>query len=748
MLAKRLGIIVFSAAFGAIGFTGCEKKEDAPAEEVEEVKEKVGLAETVKEAVTEKVARPDRAEALGFAKYLPTSTQGFFGFYDGAGFVTELRESKFGVFLEGFLESEGGMSLDDLVQAPEAQMGLSLFREEFFVAVGEGTGKQTLNLLELQNTSNFYQMKALVQLAAAGLSGANFNDDEIVEQAYSGALKDPKILGEVLGSAQMPPVILGCKLSDEQMRLQLSGMIVGGLGEFLAMAGPDGEGVAEAVEIPNGETPLTGVRLVGEKVVANLREEAGEDIASFTDEATKEKILSAMAKKNLVIATGVVGDYLVLFLGSDAAEFQLAESPTQSFAAAKDLSFVDAYLGKKLMWVSSVSQSLVDAVAKGGTYGGLGRMAQGIKAGLSETEAFGDTQDLEVLLDLVGKQEEEMLKLWEYTPAGAVLYREKGYKLEMHGGSNRPDMDLEVEHRMGKLADLDGTLLYMASVGDTDYSEKALEYLDTIGETIYLAAKKVSTLDIQDGDFNEFKQGFGLFDSVLRTDLIQLWKAFREDLHAGLGGEGAVVVDFKGGLPTVPAIPAVLVEQAKVPRIAMVASVKDRAKLGESWKKINGSLESLLKTASQMSGTPIPMQRPLSSEKDDLTTWFFAIPFQTDDCMLTASVDDGFFYTATSKNFTKDLSALLKEGGTKQKGTHVRVDFAELLKYTEETLTLIEKNQEEVFAAADEFAGEEFVKALPQIKEALDALSDLKDLKAHVRKEKGEVRTSVHFNMN
>ena len=732
------------AALGGLGLTSCGKKEEAPAEGGNG---EVALTSTeeVPPPPPPKASPADRAAALGFAKYLPADTQGFLGIYDGAGLVNELRESKLGKFVEQIAASEG-MDLNDINEEPQAAMVLSLLKEELFVAVGNGTDKQTSNLLQVQQSNSFHQMKILVQLAAAATKGEDFDDDDLAIGALTAMFNDPKGVMAVLDSAKMPPLMIGFKVSDEEARTGLSQMVAGGLGEFVAMAGPDGEDVAEALEVPAGEVSLTGVRLIGAKVVAKLEEEgAKEEISEVLEPATVDRLFQGLAKKNLVVASGVIDQYLVFFVGSDAADLKLAEAPEKSLVSSGELSFVDGFLGKKLIAVSTLSKPLLDSLGRGEA--GLGNLAAGIKAGLSETEAFGDTRDLEVLLDLIGKQEKALVDSFQYVPAGLVAYRDKGYKFEAFGGSNRPDLDLASEHKFGALADWDGALLYAAAIGDDDYTEKSLEYLDTVGETFYLAAKKISKLDMDDGDFEEFQQGFGMFDEMFREDVLRLWKALRGDLSAGLGGETAVVIDLKGSLPTVPGLAPVLIEEAKAPRLGVVAPIGDRERLGESWKNINGSLESILKTVSEMSGNNIPMQKPMSSEKDDLTSWFFAtIPFQTDDFVFSISLDKENFYATTSKTFTKELADKVSGAGGGQKGAHLRLDFVQLRVYLEETLALVDKNADAVFGGNDGAAAE-FRQNLPQIRAVLDAFSELKDLQAHTRQEGGRVRSSLHLNL-
>ena len=142
---------------------------------------------------------------------------------------------------------------------------------------------------------------------------------------------------------------------------------------------------------------------------------------------------------------------------------------------------------------------------------------------------------------------------------------------------------------------------------------------------------------------------------------MDLWSGLRDDLAGGLGDEGAVVIDLKGELPTVPGLPQLVVDEGKAPRLAILAPVKDAEKLGSSWEKIDKSLNGILKIVSEMTGENIPMQKPMSSEKNDLKTWFFPFPFQTDDFVLNVSVDPKNFYASTSKSYVQSLSGELEK---------------------------------------------------------------------------------------
>ncbi len=241
-----------------------------------------------------------------------------------------------------------------------------------------------------------------------------------------------------------------------------------------------------------------------------------------------------------------------------------------------------------------------------------------------------------------------------------------------------------------------------------------------------------------------FKQGLGLFDAKFRDDVLEVWQALRGDMADGLGAETALVVDVNGVLPKIPNVPGVVLEEGRIPRMAYVSTVDDRSKLQDSWKRLNTSAERILKTISEMSGDEIPMQVPMSSEKDDLKTWFIPIPFQNDDFVPSVSVSDELFFASSSKTFSEGLAARVKAGGGEpRKGAWLHVNFKVLNQYAGQWLALVDKHADEIIPA--ESAREDFKANKAMIEGALKAFGSLDELTLHTRREDGRTRTSMHL---
>jgi hypothetical protein len=441
-----------------------------------------------------------------------------------------------------------------------------------------------------------------------------------------------------------------------------------------------------------------------------------------------------------------MGDYVLLFLGQSENDFVLVDKVADSVCANEKLVFVDQYLQKDILYAGYADAAVMKNVGNAGMLGYrmFDALVRGVKDGLGAASSLGDTQDVEVLLESLGKQGAQLAGMFKVTDAGYIAYLEEGVKVEVYGGFNMPALNLTQSHKLAPLATGENTVFFANWVNDKSYNAKALEYVDTLGETAYLLTQRVAALDINSDEFKQFQGGFGMFDGKFRKDVLGVWQALRGDFADGLGEESAVVIDLNGTLPKVPNVPKPLLTGGKSPRISYVSTVADRSKLQSSWNQINTSLENILKTVSEMKGEEIPMQEPMSSEKDGLKTWFVPVPFQNDDFVPSVSVSDRLFLASTSKTFSEGLAEKFKAGGGESRnGAWLHVDFSVMNQYANQWLDLVSKNSKELFPS--ESAQKDFETNKPMVQEALKALGTVEELTVHTRNEGGRTRISLHL---
>lgn len=732
---------------GAVAFTACKEKtttssasggSSAPADQSESVTP-TPEPDPIKPTAT----AADRAAKLGFAKNLPKDLVSYEAVYNGREAFDKLLKTPIGVFILERMADEG-VTLEDLAENDEMTAQLATYSEEYFAAYGKGT-PEAFNLgMKFFERAAYYGARTGIFAADAQVRDGDF-DPESPKVLLDGPLKGaPKELLKMFAEFEMPSFYQGSKVTDADTR----DMVASTMEEAVSVLGM-AEGASEEITIKRGEHEFSGFKISGAKLVELMEEEDMSELEEFIGADDIASFKASLAKKNIVAVSGVVGDYVIVFFGKSEDDFVLVDNVEDSVCANPKMAYIDSFLEKDILIAGYSDAKMLNNISSisAFAYRMIGATANGAGKGLSEASSLGDTRDVEALLESLAKQGESLAALFSATDTGYVVYLEDGIKAESFGGPNMPELDFGKSHTLSSMESGEGTLLFANWISNKSYNEKVMEYIDTLGETSYLVTKRIAALDIDDGDFREFKEGVDIFDQKFRADALELWKALRVDLSSGLGVESALVVDVNGSFPKVPAVPEVFLKQGKVPRIAYVSEVADRAKLQSSWTRINASAENILKTISEMQGEEIPMQVPMSSEKNDLKTWFIPIPFQNDDFVPSISVSDTLFFASSSKTFSEGLAERFKQGGgTERDGAWLNVDFNVLNQYAKQWLKLVEDNAENVFP--DESVREDFVANKPKIEKALKAFESLETMTMHTRSEGGRTRISLHLKAN
>ena len=670
---------------------------------------------------------------LGIVGQLSKDTESVMALYDGKEIVSRLKALKTWEFIREVAKEEDGTDPEEEIAANAEEAGKFL-GQEIFIATGKGTVPQLENLMKVSRRMNYYQFKALTHSFNEAAKSGDLSSAGEPDEAYM--MEMAKELGKdmpLIDSLALPPILIGIKAADAETL----GKAQEQLGSSIEMMfGMLGEG-AKPVEFTKGGVAFKGYKLEG-GFVAEQMEQARAEIEQMLEPGDVDHLIGAIKKKNVVVAHGSKDDYLMLYTGDSEEGCPLAESVDTSLAANEAISYVDAYQGKKLVGFLYGDKGISKSVLTGS----LKDMAHGIRDGLAGTDVYGDTRELAALLDMIGEKEDAVIALAKPDTLGGLIVLEEGVKFELFGGNDYGAIDHAADHKLANLGSKDGVLLFSNWVSDKEYSKRAGEYGEVLVETAYAMAEKIAGLNIEDEEFVKFKEGFGLFNAKFRADTLGAWEAL-STAESGLGTEAALVVDLNGKMPKFPGIPQEVADTGKFIRATLVSPVTDRAKLGESWTKLNASLRSIFKTVSEMTGEEIPMQDPLTSEKNDIVSYFFAVPFTNDDFVPSVTVSDKWFAASTSKLQALDLVASADGAAGARKGAWMEFDFDTLRKFTADWVALLEKHGEAMVGGPEKF--EEFKKQLPRIQKGLAAIEEFDSVSASERIEGGKLRSTLHF---
>ncbi len=780
-----------------LGGVSCDKSEptatpteDAPV--IEQVEEIVEEPVTGEAPAVPALSAEERAAKLGFAQYLPADTEMVMSYYNAEQSAKQLQALKlYGVIVGGLedmgademeddLEEEDMLEDEDLLEdeeiledetvAPDADeadedddailedevivegeagpeeedernSAWTLLGREVTIALGKTAAEQTGRLLTMNRRMAYFQARAMGRAAQDYARTGNMEEfsatlaSELeIDGLMNALVEDPEAGTALLEQTEIPPLYMAFRANEGE--LEQNAQLVNGPMAMFAMAGE----MAIPVEYETGGVAFIGYKLLGAKIAETLEAERASMDETMNPE-TVDALLAALRKKNLVVVTGTIGDYVVMMIGGDEKTLVLSPNLGESLVALDEMAFVDPYADRDLVAMIYGDQQLLNTVAKEG--GGLGIYALGLREGISGGEALGDTRNIEGLLQIIAEREDALNALGGANDFGLVAFGEDGLKIESIGGYDRGSVDWSRPTDLAHLGGNPDNLLFLNIPSNAVYDEALSSYVEAIFETAYAVTMKASGLEIEAPELEQLKQYGKLFDEKFRVDVLGLWEALSGKFAEGIGNEIALVVDLKGSVPAVPGLPQGVVDEGKAPRVTMVAPVEDRSKLAEAWQQMDVRATSLLGTFSEMRGEKIPMQKPISSERDGMTTWFFAFPFFQDDFLPSVTVSDKWFAASTSKTHALDLIAKAADGGEAGDGVEFYVNFNVLSKYADETLTLIDKYAAEIFP--NDSALEEFQENRASYKELVEASRDFDSLHWDARKAGDVIRTSVHF---
>ncbi|WP_379710949.1 hypothetical protein [Haloferula chungangensis] len=707
-------------------FGSCKKEETAKV--VEAVDQAVDEVVSLGEAASAE----ERAAKLGFVAHLSSDTEMVMALYDGKGMVRNLRDLDLWKFIIDVAEEEEGMNPEEEI-APQAEMVGQFLGNEIFLATGKGTVEQTKSLQILNAKVGYYQFRTMSRALAEGVSSGDMETALMSMNDSETWLMDlVSDIGEytpLIEGAEMPPVLAGIKVSDKEAMAMAEEQISQAFGSVPPEMG-------EAIEFEKASASFKGFLLKGETLVEAMEADRSEMDKTIGKEHA-DQILTSLQTKNLVIATGKLDDYLLVYIGGSVEACPIAESLETSLAANDAISFVDAHLDHPVHGFLFGSNNLMEALDAGG----LEEIAAGIRDGVSSAEGVGDERELVAMLDMIGEREDALLELVDASTFGGLITIDGGARFDLFGGVDNGAIDYAADHKLASLGEGDRVLMFANWASDEEYSKRAGDLMKVVVESAYALTGKLMEADIEEGDLAQFKQGFEAFDQLFRDDFLKFYDGLSTAAD-GLGEEAALVVDLNAAVPPFPGVPQELVEGGRFVRASLVAPVTDRSKLADAWKEVDLSLRAMFKSAKELGSPDINMLVPTSSEKDDVITWYFDAAAFSDDVKPSVTLNDEWFVASTSRTQALDLIGRAgAEAKAARKGAWFELDLDTLREFTDEMISLVEDNAE-VILGND---AEDFAEELPRIRAGLKALQQFDGITLHDRKVNGARQISLHF---
>lgn len=648
----------------SLALSSCGKKQDAaPAAAGAPAAAPATPASAAKPALT------DHAAKLGFAAHLPKDTELYFGSVNLKAHLDAAKKTAFWKDASAFIDDKTPTSTK--TANPTTDAFKKLWGDDVFIALAKGASPTLTSVRELSEVYTEITYRAMMAgspMAGGAPAAAASSQPEKIIKAI---LDDPKLLGRAaatLGALKIPPLIIGVKVEKPEDLLKEL-IPADKLAEMTKKAKVSDVTTALGGKFKSLEFPLNALLTddVEKQMLAGIPEKPGAD----NPKPVIAKAIDDMQAKTVSFAFGTAGGYVIFAIGSDMKHLQFVDKADASLLAKPEFEKVLPFAGKDLLVLGCSEASVMTAMASDQP---LQPIMRGLVSGLKSSEMFrGLATGLEPRMVEMAALEKKLYK-HTFTSAVGIGWWDQGYHMESFGGPDSSMIDETKPLQFGSLLD-DPALVFGLNYNATpEIAATSRAYVESWLELVHHVTGELIKSGLGGAQAGLM---FGMIDKGVIPEIVNFYHGAKTIDEKALGTEQALVADVGGKMGGLPGLPPEAAEK-KILRLAGVHPVTDRALIGTTWTGMEASLKRLI--AALPSPTPIPVPAPLSTEKSGVTTYFYPIPFATEDLLPCASVNDRLFLFGTSKNYNESIAARLATAkpGAAETGLKWKVSFGNI----------------------------------------------------------------------
>jgi hypothetical protein len=716
----------------ATSFVACDKKQaDQPAKpSVPPGETAAKVADTVKSAVKEAVAPAAPSDiaairaAYGIASQLPKDVEAFSVSLRLHDLWANLSNSNWAKTLVNLPALKGEPKFQEFLQqwnSPQAEkvkeIAEALFGNEMAVAYTAGFTAKAMPWIDLIGAVQEVQIKGAFMAAMSG--GRPPDSAKLFRDAA------PEII-PALVKCDMPPFLLAMKA------VKAKADIDGGLGMMIQQLGmqlPPGVELgkfklADKYEFQN--VTLDAKKLIAalgeEKMLTQLKEVLG-------DEAKAKQVAASLGAKKIEIAWGWVGDYLIVSFGSDHAHVKFAASDADSALAIPVVARRAAqFLDKKPLGLGYASAAMFEAL-----HGKL-EFADKFKKISDELQGLLQPAQITAMQADVKRIEGKAQALYaaKYDPMVSLGYWDGGLRGEAFGGIRQTTFDTTKPLGFGSLLSK-SVFLFADGRSNSANDGKYADLIEEVAATLWSWYEKYGRAMVPPKE----QQGAAMIEAMGLPMVKDFWAASRT-LSKALGDESALILDLNGSVPKMPQIPPNLAD-GKVPRMAWVAELKNRAGVSEAWTGFDKIIKQLAALA------PGPLPAPQMKKEGDVEIHFIDLTIPTDDLLPHIAISKDRWILSTSPSLTKEITSKSSATGATPLGNEWRLQPPAACDLAEAWLKVMDKDPAFFFHSSSDQA--EFAKLRPTFAELLKLGRSIQSLEWRIFSEGTETRNSTYLKL-
>ena len=719
----------------AISFVACDKKTadqpatpqggtpDAPAPATTAEKVKAAVKETVAAALPAADLASIRG-AYGIAAQLPKDVEMFSVNLRLHDLWVKLSNSKWAAALVNLPALKEEPKFQEMLQQWNSPQGAkvkelmeSLFGNEIAVAYPAGFTEKAMPWIELMSEVQGLQIQRAFMTAMSG--GRPPDSSKVFREAA------PEVI-PALVKCDMPPLLFAFKAVKSKADID------GGIGMAVAQLGAK---LPPGVEIGNfkiaDKYDFQNITLNGGKLVEAMQEEMirGQLAELLGDEGKAKQAVASLKAKRIEIAWGWVGDYLFLSFGADHAHIRFAGSDADSALAIPAVARRAAqYLDKKPLGLGYGTAAMFEKL-----HGKL-EFADSFKKLSDELSGLIKPDQISAMQADVKKFEGKAQGLYaaKFDPMVSVSFWDGGIRAEAFGGTRQTAFDTTKPLGFASLLSKSAFLFANGRSNSADDGKYA-DIIEDGAAMLWSWYEKYGRTMVPEGE----RQGAAMIETMALPMVKDFWAASRK-MSKALGNESAFILDMNGNMPKIPNLPPMLAD-GKVPRIAWVAELKDRAGVSEAWKGFDKIIRQL--SAFAPGGSPVP--EPQMKKDGDVEIHFIELPIPTDDLMPHIAISKDRWMIRTSPSLTKELTSKASATGGAPLGNEWRMQIPAACDLAEAWLKVVDKDPQTFFHSS--FDQKEYATLRPTFGELLKLGCSIQSLEWRVFNEGSETRNSAYL---
>ncbi|MGC3988083.1 MAG: hypothetical protein QM796_00080 [Chthoniobacteraceae bacterium] len=510
----------------------------------------------------------------GFAAQVPADVEALISFYNSGELIQNLQTTKLWAEVMAIPAVRDGLAKSPFVPKPgqspsEAAYNQNLARaksisgallgSESFLVLTTGAAEQFTTLQQLQ--------QPLQSLAMMNTTG--HKTSPAMMTGYYRAIA-PQVI-PLLQKAAIPSMWFGFKASAQKKDID------DGLNQLIAKkpAAVKAEDFQLAGKYPFHLFTFT----VRDGLDANQQTALKAQINTTLDPGPQaDAALEAILSRHVEMAVGWVGDYLLVSLGAGHDHLKLVDQPGDSVLARKELEPLAPLQHTGFHTLAYSSEAFLKTITE--NQWNIAPILQRLKDRLASIFPQALPQEDSARIDTEIQQFSAKFKTLGPQKVSASVgagWWDHGLHLEAFGGPEYDALQSGGPLNFASIPDA-RTFLWSNKRVNPAYVAKVLDVLDysfpvAWGELHRFVIDRLPP---------EKKQPYAMVEQLALPKLQELYRITKEELLPAQGDEAALSLDFDGAVPVLPMIPGPLATSLKLPRVAIVRELKDRAELQKS----------------------------------------------------------------------------------------------------------------------------------------------------------------------